>query len=388
MARAVAIIGVGQTRHGRRDDLSYPEMIREAVVAALSDADITPQEIQAVVSGSMPAPMEGVNLPHLYWADAMGAYGKPLIRTATCGSTGVSVAQTAFYHIASGIFDLVLAVGAEKMFEGDPQGTMTTVGDPQYQRPFIAGAPGIFSMQSNQYAARYQLDEARVREAAAILSVVHHESALNNPYAHIRMRITLDDVMKSRIIAYPVRLLDVCPSSDGACAVVFASEQAVKRLGRRAAWVKGLGYYGEELFFGDSDKVVWESAVKAAQDAYRMAGIRNPLKELDVAEIYNPFTYQELIFYECFGFCERGKACELVEKGTVLKGGDLPCDPSGGVLCTNPIGATGLIRVAEAALQVTGRAGERQVPGAKTALAHAMGGVDQLNGIMILSSEK
>ena len=118
-----------------------------------------------------------------------------------------------------------------------------------------------------------------------------------------------------------------------------------------------------------------------------MAGITNPRKEIDVAEVYNPFTFQELIFYECFGFCDRGEACKLVEDGTVLRGGELPCDPSGGVLCTNPIGATGLIRVGESALQVTGRAGDRQIAGAKTALAHAMGGSDQFNGIMIISSE-
>lgn len=136
-----------------------------------------------------------------------------------------------------------------------------------------------------------------------------------------------------------------------------------------------------------SDKVVWESAIVAARVAYKMAGIKNPRKELDVAEIYNPFTYQELIFYECFGFCNFGEACNLVEDGTVLRGGELPCDPSGGVLCTNPIGATGLIRVGEAALQVTDRAGERQIGGAKIALAHAMGGMDQINGTMIISSE-
>jgi acetyl-CoA C-acetyltransferase len=132
---------------------------------------------------------------------------------------------------------------------------------------------------------------------------------------------------------------------------------------------------------------VWETAIIAASEAYKMAGIHNPRKEIDVAEVYNPFTYQELIFYECFGFCGKGEACKLVEDGVELRGGELPVTPSGGVLCTNPIGATGLVRVGEAALQVTGRAGDRQIPGAKTALAHAMGGVDQFNGIMILSSE-
>jgi Acetyl-CoA acetyltransferase len=193
----------------------------------------------------------------------------------------------------------------------------------------------------------------------------------------------MEDVKNSRIIVYPIRLLDVCPNSDGACAVIFASEKVAKRLGRKVAWVKGVGYRGDEQFFGDSDKVVWQSAIEAAKQAYDQAGIKDPLKELDVAEVYNPFTYQEMIFYECFGFCEFGKAPDLVLRGIFSREGELPVCPSGGVLCTNPIGATGLIRVAEAAMQVTGRAGEHQVPGAKLALAHAMGGIDQFNGVMI-----
>jgi acetyl-CoA C-acetyltransferase len=387
MARRAAIIGVGQTKHGRREDVNYVELIYEAVKAAIADAGISPDDIEAVAQGSMPSPMEGVNANHLYWADAMTAFGKPLLRTATCGSVGMSIAHLATYHITSGMFDMVLAVGAQKMFEGDPQGTMATVADPWFQRWFIAGAPGVFSMQAHQYMYRYNLPEERVREAAARISVNHHNNAMDNPYAHLRFKVTMEDVMKSRIIAYPTRLMDVCPSSDGACAVIFASEEKAKKMGRKVAWVKGMDYAGDEHFFGDSDKVVWEAAIVAAKKAYQQAGITNPRKELDVAEVYNPFTYQELIFYECFGFCDFGKACKLVEDGVVLRGGELPCDPSGGVLCTNPIGATGLLRVAEAALQVTGRAGDRQIAGAKTALAHAMGGACQFNGIMIVGSE-
>jgi len=390
MSRKVGIIGVGQTKHGRRNDVNYIDLVYEAVKAAMEDVKISPGDIDAVVSGSMPPPMEGINAPHLYWSDAMGAFGKPSMRIATCGSTGMSIAQSAYYHVASGLFDVVLAVGAEKMLENDPQGTMTTVADPFFQRPFIAGAPGVFSMQSIQYSHRYNLPEKRVRMAAAQISVDHHTNALDNPYAHIRMKITVDDVLKSKIISYPTRLLDVCPSSDGACALIFASEEKAGELAESdsIAWVKGLGYAGDEHFFGDSDKVVWESAIKASREAYKMAGIQNPLKDLDVAEIYNPFTFQELIYYECFGFCGKGEACKLVEDGTVLRGGELPCDPSGGTLCTNPIGATGLLRVGEAALQVTGKADKRQVPGARTALSHAMGGSDQFNGIMILGNDK
>ena len=387
MGRAVAIIGVGQTQHGRRMDLAYPDLVREAVLRVFEDTGLSPKDIDGVVSGTMPSMMEGIALTHFYFADAMQAIGKPILKTETCGSTGVSIAHTAYYWVASGMADLVLAVGHEKMNEGNSQATMTTVAEPFYQRYFISGAPGVFSMQSQMWTARFGLSEEKIRDAAAFISVTHHDSAFDNPYAHVKLRVTMDDVKNARVITYPIRLLDVCPNSDGACAVIFASEKMAKKIGKKAAWVKGVGYRGEEYYFGDSDKVVWQSAIQAARQAYDQAGIKNPRKELDVAEVYNPFTYQEMLFYECFGFCDFGTSPDLVLKGTFARKGTLPCDPSGGTLCTNPIGATGLIRVAEAAMQVTGKAGDHQVPGAKLALAHAMGGVDQFNGIMILGSK-
>lgn len=386
MGQAVSIIGTGQSECGKRTDVSYPELIYEAVSRAFEDSGLNPDDIEAVVSGSMPPAMEGVNNPHLYWADAMGAGGKPLIRIATCGSTGISLAHAGFYHVSSGLFDLVLVVGAEKMYEGNPQGVMATVADPFFQRPFLAGAPGIFALQSNEWAHRYGLEEKRVRMAAAELSVRNHTDALDNPYAHIKVKIAVEDVLKSRVIAYPVRILDVCPASDGACAVIMASERMVRKMWAKPAWIRGVGYCGEEAFFGEGDKVVWQAAINAAKTAYKQAGITDPRKEIDVAEVYNPFTFQEMLFYECFGFCDFGQACELVEKGVVMRGGDLPCDPSGGVLCNNPIGATGLQRAAEIALQVTNKAGDHQIPGASTGLAHAMGGLDQFNGITIISN--
>ncbi len=317
----------------------------------------------------------------------MQAVGKPIMKTETCGSTGVSIAHTAYYWVSSGMADVVLAVGHEKMNEGNAQATMTTVAEPFYQRYFIAGAPGVFSMQSQMWADRYGIPEEKIRDAAAHISVTHHNSAFDNPYAHVKLKVTIDDVKNARLITYPVRLLDVCPTSDGACAVIFASEKVIRKLGRKAAWVRGVGYRGEEYFFGDSDKGLWQSASQAAKQAYDQAGITNPRRDLDVAEVYNPFTFQEMLFYECFGFCGLGESPDLVLKGTFDRKGALPCDPSGGVLCTNPIGATGLIRVAEAALQVMGKAGDHQIPGARLAFSHAMGGVDQFNGVMILGSE-
>jgi acetyl-CoA C-acetyltransferase len=366
--------------------VSYPELVREAVLRAFEDSGLDPSDIDGVVSGTMPSMMEGVALTHFYFADAMQGVGKQIMKTETCGSTGVSIAHTAYYWVTSGMADVVLAVGHEKMNEGDAQATMTTVAEPFYQRYFIAGAPGVFSMQSQMWADRYGIPEEKIRDAAAYISVQHHNAAFDNPYAHVKIRVTPEDVKNARVITYPVRLLDVCPTSDGACAVIFASRDKVKKFGRKAAWVRGVGYRGEEYFFGDSDKGLWQSAAQSAKQAYDQAGIKNPRKELDVAEVYNPFTFQEMLFYECFGFCEPGGAPDLVLKGTFDRGGELPCDPSGGVLCTNPIGATGLIRVAETVLQVTEKAGDRQIPGAKTGFSHAMGGVDQFNGVMIVGS--
>ena len=386
MGRAVAVIGTGQTKHGRRDDVSYPELIREAVKAAFEDAGITPQDIDAVVYGSMPSMMEGVGENHLYFADAMRAVGKPILRTETCGSTGQSIAHTGIYWISSGMADIVLVVGSEKQHEGDAQATMMTILDP-FVQVLRGGAPGGFSMQAREWMGYYHIDDDKAREAAAIISVDCHNGGLNNPLAHIRIKISKEDAKNARIVTYPVRLLDVCPSSDGACAVILASEEKAKKICQKPAWVKGIGFRGEEYFLNDSNKAVWQSAIEASKEAYKEAGIINPLKELDVAEIYNPFTYQQLIFLECLGFCPPGEAADYVIKGAFSPGGELPCDPSGGVLCTNCIGATGLIRFAEAVLQVTGKAGGHQVEGAKLALSHAMGGAEQFNGVSILGSE-
>ncbi|MDY6850673.1 MAG: hypothetical protein SV487_01155 [Thermodesulfobacteriota bacterium] len=387
MGRPVAVIGTGQTKHGVRSEITYPDLIRESVQAALKDTGITPDDIDGVVSGTMPSMMEGVALTHFYFADAMRSVGKPILKTETCGSTGVSLALTAYYWVASGLADVVLVVGSEKMQEGDSQATMTTVAEAFYQRHFISGAPGAFGLQSQIWIDKSGVGEDVAREAAAKVSVDHHMSGALNPYAHIRQEYSMEEVKNAPVIVYPVRLLDVCPNSDGACAVIFACEEKAKKMCSKPAWVKGIGYSGEEYWFGDSEKVPWQSAIDAAKQAYGMAGITNPFKELDVAEIYDPFTFQELMYYESFGFCDFGQAADYTLKGAFAPDGELPCDPSGGVLCTNPIGATGLIRVAEAALQVTGKAGAHQVEGAKVALSHAMGGIIQFNGIMILGSE-
>ncbi len=388
MGKPVAIVGIGQTKHGRRSDMTYPDLVKEAVDAAFIDAGIEAADIDGVVFGSMPSMMEGVAMNHFYFADALRGVKKPFMRTETCGTTGISLAFTGYYWIASGYADLVLVVGSEKMFEGDPQATISTVAEPFFQRPFASGAPGYYSMLSQEWMWRYDVSEEICREAAAKLSVDHRKNAAINPYAHIRKEFTMEEVKNAPVVVYPIRMLDICPSSDGACAMLFASEEWAKKTKNRPAWIKGMGFRGDEYFLGDKDRVASQNPVEAAHQAYEMAGITDPVKDLDVAEVYNPFTFIELLLYEGFGFCEPGKSPEMVLDGTFARDGKLPCAPSGGVLCTNPIGATALIRVAEIALQVTGRAEERQVEGAKVGLASGLGGTQQFVGTMILSRDK
>lgn len=387
MARPVAIVGVGQTKHGDRSETTYPDLVREAVEAVFEDSRISPDDIDTVVFGSMPSMMEGVAMNHFYFAEALGGVGKNFMRTETCGTTGISLAFTGYYWIASGFADLVLVVGSEKVNEGDAQATMSTVAEPFYQRPFASGAPGLYAMLPSDWMRKHNIPHAKCRDAAARLSVDRHRDAMLNPYAHVRREYTIEEVKSAPVIVYPIRLLDVCPTSDGACATIFASEEVAKKLGAKAAWVKGIGFRGDEYIMGDSDRVESQCAMGAAQEAYEMAGITNPLEEFDVAEIYNPFTFVEMLHMESFGFCGPGESVKMVLDGTFSRGGKLPCGPSGGVLCTNPIGATALIRVAEIAQQVTGKAGDRQIPGAGLGLAHGLGGVNQFNGVMILSSE-
>jgi len=367
MGTAVAVIGVGQTKHGNRSEITYPDMVREAVQAAVQDAGITPDDIEGVVHGSMPSMMEGVGMNHFYFAEALGAVGKEFMRTETCGTTGISLAFTGYYWVASGCADIVMVVGSEKQHEGDSQPTIATVYDPFYQRPFAAGAPGIYSWLCQDWMWRHDIPEKKAREAAARLSVDHHKDALSNPYAHIRKELSMEEVKNSPIIVYPIRLYDVCPASDGACALIFASEGTAKRLGKKAAWIKGVGFRGDEYVFGDADRVDSECAAQAAEEAYKMAGITDPINQLDVAELYNPFTFMEMIHFESFGFCEPGKAADEVLKGT--------------------FGPGGMMRVAEIALQITGKAADHQVDGAKLGLAHGLGGLNQFNGVMILGSE-
>jgi acetyl-CoA C-acetyltransferase len=369
----------------RRDDVSFPGLIYEAASRALEDAGLTIDDVDAVVFGSSPEYFEGVNHPEKWCAEASGAFLKPQMRIHTGGTVGASTGIAGFYHVASGLYDVVLAVTGDKLSESPVQLGLSTVYDPILGRQFACGAPSAVALQARQYMAKYGITEVQ----AAKVAVKNRRNALNNPYAHLKVpNISVEMVLQSPVISAPIRLLDSCPTSDGACAMVLASEERAEHLCARPAWIKATATYNEGVNYVDRSFAEPLGLMEAAKKAYRIAGITNPRAEIDVAEIYDAFSYQELLWYEGLFFCERGEGGRLIDEGVTEMTGDLPVNPSGGVLSTNTIGATAMMRQVEAALQVMGRADRRQVGGARTALAHGWGGAIQFHTVMILGSER
>ena len=250
----------------------------------------------------------------------------------------------------------------------------------------MAGAIGNFAVMASTY-----VDQSGVTpEQAAKVAVKARTNACLNPYAHLQIAdITVEDVLGSRVLAEPVRLLDMCPQSDGAVAVVVAADEHAKRITPRPAWIVTSATAHDQQFMGDSPARLADhrSLQAASQKAYDAAGITNPRDKFDVAEVYEPATYAELAMCENLRLCEKGAGGALIDSGATLIDGDIPVNPSGGVLATNPVGATALIRVAEAALQVMGEAeGGHQVPGVEWALATGYGG-NAWTDVMIMTGE-
>lgn len=382
MGRNVAIVGTGQTEHkAKRDDVNIVELIHGAVLRCLEDAEVSIDKIDAVLIGNMEH-FEGINLSDMWASDVSGARGRFGMKITTGGSTGTSLSLAAYYYVASGLFDTVLSIGWQKQSEGDTTAGLISATDPIWERASFAGAFGTFAAAAVQFMKEFGLTE----EHAAKVAVKNRKNGLCNPYAHLKLDITVTDVLNSRMLAYPIRMLDMCPASEGACALIFACEEKAKKMTSRPAWVAAAETRHDSPFIGDVPMFMDLRTLRAASAAaYKKAGITNPLKELDVIELYEPVSWAEISFLDSLWLCERGKIRELIDKGVTTMEGELPVNPSGGVLCTNPIGATAMLRVAEAAIQIRGQGGKRQVPNVRTALATGYGG-NWWSDVMILKS--
>lgn len=383
MGRHVGIVGVGQTHHSRRrTDVSQAGLVREAVDRALLDAKLTIDDIDSIVVATGPVLFAAVNQPEKWVADAIGASLKPLVRVTSGGGTGLAGALAGYYQVAGGFADRVLVVAYDKLSEGALQYSISTLYDPFWGREF---AVGIMGFSAAYWRARMDV-LGHTEEAAAMVAVKNRRNAIRNPYAHVKKEVTLDEVMKSKPLAWPIKLLDVPPISDGAAAVVLSSEKMAAKSTDRPAWIRGMGYFCEADNAPQRSMLVSEPLAIAARRIYRAAGITNPRRQFDVVEVQEPYTCFELSYYESLGLCSPGEAAEFIASGATQMDGDIPVNPSGGCAGANPIGAAGLIRLIEAASQVMGKAGEMQIPGAKLALAQSGGGWANLRGVAVLSA--
>jgi acetyl-CoA C-acetyltransferase len=378
-----AVVGVGQTKHAqKRSDVSLAGLVREAALRALTDAGLGFEDIDAVVIGKAPDMFEGVMMPELYLADALGASGKPMIRVHTAGSVGGSTALVATHLVQAGVRRRVLAVAFEKQSESEAMWALSP--KLPFQPPLLAGAGGYFAPIIRAYLKRSGAPE----EVGMLVAVKDRKNALKNPYAHLHMQdISLETVRASPMLWDPIRYLETCPSSDGACAIVLADEDFAKAAPEPVAWVLGGAMRSEPTMFAGRNLVDPRAGRECAADLYRQAGITNPRQEIDVAELYVPFSWFEPMWLENLGFAELNEGWKLTLDGTTALDGDLPINPSGGVMASNPIGASGMLRFAEAAQQVRGRAGEHQVDGARVAMGHAYGGGSQYYAMWIVGSE-
>jgi acetyl-CoA C-acetyltransferase len=378
-----AVVGVGQTQHAAsRRDVTLAGLVREAAERALLDAEMGWHDIDAVVLGTGPDFMEGLMSPELYLADALGAVGKPIHRAYTSGNAGGVAASTGVSLIAARVHTRVLVVGFEKQSEASGAGS--TLQHLPFEARWQGGTGSLFGSMCREYIHRSGAPD-HIGDVAALKD---HTNSLRNPFAQVRRAdITLEAIAASRMLWDPIRLLQSSPSSDGACAVVLADERTAGRYDA-PAWVHGCAVRTEPPFAPEHDNVNPRAGRECASAVYRQAGITDPRRDLDVAELFVPYSWMEPMHLENLGFAAPSAGWRLVEAGSTAADGDLPVNPSGGLLGANPIGAAGLIRFAEAALQVRGRAGAHQLDGVRLALGHAAGGYANCFAAWVVGSDR
>jgi acetyl-CoA C-acetyltransferase len=313
------------------------------------------------------------------------ANGKPHVRVFVGGGTGVFVPVAAWWHVASGLCRKVLVLAEEKMSSASrphPQAVFKHIWDPLVEKPLNPNLIWIFAMEMHRYMYRCGVR----KEDIALVSVKNKRNALDHPSAQAAAKITVDDVLNSEMLVYPVNRLDVSPVSDGAGAMVMVSEEWANRLTDNPIWVEGVGFNLDSTNWTNRDLGYPVYLKRAAEMAYRLAGIENPMKEIDVAEPYDPFDYKELHHMEGLGLCPPCKAAEVTKEGLTQRDGDLPTSPSGGLLGVgNPIAAAGIMKAIEIFWQLRGEAGARQVKkDVVTGLAQAWGDLMQVGTVVVM----
>ncbi len=379
----VAILGVGCTKFGDNFHQGYEEMALEAAEEACRDAGCALEEIPAAWLGTY-SPSYGWGKSGTSLADALRFYGKPITRVENYCATGTDAFRNAAFAVAAGVYDLALVVGVEKYKDRPTRGLAR-----EAPHPFLAegySAPGAFALGATRYLNHFGVG----REALAKVAVKNHHNGSLNPKAHFQMEVSEQQVLSAPIIAWPFGLLDCCPTTDGAAAAVIGRIEEARR--RQADFVRleGVGLAvtsGRPFLDPQFDYLGFRATQLAAQQAYQMAGISNPRRELSLAEVHDCFTWTEICNYEDLGFCKKGDGPALIASGATGLQGEIPVNPSGGLKSFgHPIGASGLRMIYEVSQQLRGRAGPRQVPQARRGLVHNLGGPGAVSCVLVLAA--
>jgi len=374
-----AIVGAVQTRYeAAKTHQTYNELVYEVVSALLEQTGVPMAEIESMVTASQDM-YDGKTISGMSINEVVGAYLKSEAKVA---GDGIQALLYGVARVRAQAFDYTLVVAHCKESEGQAHPITATMFDPFCQRPL-----GLDDLVAAALEARRYMSQAGITEEdLACVSRKNHANALKNRLALRAGDFSLEQILSSPVVVEPLRELLVRPTSDGACALLLASANAARTFGHRAVWVAGVGN-ATDAYWTDRELADSVALRCAAARAYEEAGITRPAEQIDLAEIAAPYAHQELLYAEMLGLCGRSKPQEIVAGGEADLDGRLPLNPSGGPLTGNPATVAGLARVAEAYLQLAGEAGEHQVVGARTALAHGAGGIcGQSQTVVILSS--
>jgi acetyl-CoA acetyltransferase len=382
--REVYVVGVGMTPLGRHLDKRLRDLGRVACFAALKDAGLNPKEIQAGFCGNALAPAiqgeTGVGQSALW---EVGINKIPIINIENACCSGSSAFREAWLTVASGLYDVAIAVGVEKTYT--EKGGVLDIGKADLELMLGLVLPAYFGMVANRYVEEYGIS----KEDLALVAVKNRFHGSLNPYSQFQKPVSLEEVINSPMISDPLTRLSCCPLSDGAAAAILVSKERAKKLGKKsvlvAASVLQTGSYDNPMNLSN-----WDLNIRASEEAYNRAGL-GP-EDIDLAEVHDCFTISEIVHYESLGFCKKGEGVKLLREKKTQLGGKVPFSVSGGLLSKgHPVGCTGIAQIVEAVWQLRGEAGKRQVENAKVALTHTMGGMKEgdckATTIQILKSE-
>lgn len=383
--RDVAIIGVGMTKWGELWDKSLRTIFTETALLAIADAGV--DKIDSMVVGCMSSGLF-VGQEHLasLLADSLGRTPVPAARVESACSSGGAALRQGFIEVASGLSDIVLVGGVEKMTDVtgcEATFALGTAADQEYEGYHGLTFPGLYAMMAVAHMHRY----GTTREQLALVAVKNHDNGSRNPLAQFPFKVTVDGVLNSVLVADPLRILDCSPITDGAAAVILCPAEMARKAKRPVVRIAGVGQATDSIALSSRRDLTWlESTSIAAQKALAMAGRK--IGDIDLFEVHDCFTIAEIMVTEALGLVEKGKGGRAVEEGLTARDGRFPVNPSGGLKAKgHPVGATGVAQAVEIVKQLRGEAGDRQIKGAKRGLAQNMGGTGGSSVVHVLEAE-